>query len=37
MNQFYKKPVLLIEFDEGIPFKLQDIDKNVVAGAEISG
>lgn len=37
MNQFYKKPVLLIEFDESIPFKLQDIEKDTTAGAEISG
>ena len=36
MNQFYKKPVLLIEFDESIPFKLQDIEKDTTAGAEIS-
>ena len=36
MNQFYKKPCLLIEFDEDIPFKLQDINRELTAGLEIS-
>ena len=28
--------MLLIEFEEGIPFKLQDVERDVTAGAEIS-
>jgi len=36
MNQFYKKPVLLIEFEEGIPFKLRDQRADNTTGAEVS-
>ena len=36
MNQFYKRPCLLIEFDEDIPFKIQDQQKESIAGQEIS-
>jgi len=32
MNQFYKRPCLLIEFDEDIPFKIQDQQKESIAG-----
>ena len=36
MNQFYKRPVLLIEFDEGTPFKLTDISRDTTFGADVS-
>lgn len=36
MNQFYKKPTLLIEFDDNIPFKLQDPAGAPQNGADIS-
>jgi len=36
MSQFYKKPILLIEFDEHIPFRLQDVRKDTAVGAEVS-
>jgi DNA excision repair protein ERCC-4 len=36
MNQFYKRPCLLIEFEPEIPFKLQDAVQNQAVGVEIS-
>ena len=36
MNQYYKKPVLLVEFDESIDFRLQDIAIDKSLGADIS-
>ena len=36
MNQFYKRPVLLIEFDEGIPFRLQHIYNDSTLGADVT-
>lgn len=37
MTRFYKKPILLIEFDDSIPFKLSDSNQiDSTAGGEVN-
>ena len=36
MNRYYKRPILLIEFDEDLPFKLYDNSADITAGGDIN-
>ena len=36
MTRYYKHPILLIEFDESIPFKLTDTTHDLTTGGEVN-
>jgi DNA excision repair protein ERCC-4 len=36
MNRYYKRPILLIEFDESIPFRLNDPTLEMTTGGEVN-
>jgi DNA excision repair protein ERCC-4 len=36
MARFYKRPILLIEFDEIIPFKLTDASSDSALGGDVN-
>jgi DNA excision repair protein ERCC-4 len=36
MTRFYKRPILLIEFDESIPFKMTDVSNDSALGGDVN-